>query len=90
MMVRGPMEQLSNTLDEVLPLLSERFPHKGPITADMHISRDLGLDSLAAMDLLMSLEDRFDISIPLNALPDVETIGDLAALVDDVRAGLRE
>lgn len=83
------MERLSGALDEVLPLVAERFPQKGPITAEMHISRDLGLDSLAAMDLLMSLEDEFDISIPLNALPDVETVGDLAALVDDVRAGLR-
>jgi acyl carrier protein len=39
------------------------------------------------MDLLMSLEDRFDISIPLNSLPEVETVGDLVALIDATRTG---
>jgi acyl carrier protein len=81
------MNRPDNALQEIVSLLGERFPQKAPITADMHISRDLGLDSLAAMDLLMSLEDRFDVSIPLNSLPEVETISDLAALIDNTRAG---
>jgi acyl carrier protein len=83
------MERSASALDELLALLAERFPQKAPVTPEMHISRDLGLDSLAAMDLLMSLEDRFDISIPLNSLPEVETIGDLAVLIDSTRAGAR-
>jgi len=37
---------------------------------------DLGLDSLKVMKLLESVEDSFDISIPLNILPDVRTVGD--------------
>jgi acyl carrier protein len=79
------MERSLVALQDVLNLLGERFPEKAPITAEMHITRDLGLDSLAAMDLLMSLEDRFDVSVPLNVLPDVETIGDLAVLIDNAR-----
>ncbi|EGM7734310.1 acyl carrier protein [Escherichia albertii] len=34
---------------------------------------DLGLESIKVMDLLMMLEDRFDISIPINILLDVRT-----------------
>jgi acyl carrier protein len=37
---------------------------------------DLGLDSLRVMKLLVEVEDRFDISIPLNVLPNVRTIRD--------------
>jgi acyl carrier protein len=39
---------------------------------------DLGLDSLRVMKLLVEVEDRFDISIPLNVLPNVRTIRDFA------------
>jgi acyl carrier protein len=81
------MKRSTGAFEEIVSLLASHFPEKAPITAEMHISRDLGLDSLAAMDLLMSLEDRFDISIPLNSLPEVETVGDLVALIDATRTG---
>jgi acyl carrier protein len=37
---------------------------------------DLGLDSMRVMKLVVEVEDRFDVSIPLNVLPNVRTIGD--------------
>lgn len=37
---------------------------------------DLGLDSMKVMELLVMVEDNFDISIPLNILPEVRTIRD--------------
>ena len=39
---------------------------------------DLGLDSMHVMNLLLEVEDRFDVSIPLNVIADVRTIGDFA------------
>jgi acyl carrier protein len=38
----------------------------------------VGLDSLKVMDLMMQTEDHFDISVPLNILPYVRTLGDFA------------
>ena len=38
------------------------------------IARDLKLDSLAVMDLLMVLEDKFDVSIPLNMVAEITTV----------------
>jgi acyl carrier protein len=42
------------------------------------LAADLGLDSLKVLELLVTVEDSFDISIPLNILPDVRTIKDFA------------
>lgn len=39
---------------------------------------EVGLDSMKVMDLVMQIEDHFDISVPLNILPGVRTMGDLA------------
>ena len=38
----------------------------------------VGLDSMQAMEVLLAAEDRFDMSIPLNVLGSVRTVGDLA------------
>ena len=42
---------------------------------------DIGLSSLEVMEFIEKIEDHFDISIPLNILPDANTIGDLATKV---------
>jgi acyl carrier protein len=39
---------------------------------------DIGLDSLKVMQIVVMVEDSFDISIPLNILPEVRTIKDFA------------
>lgn len=46
------------------------------------ITTDLHVDSLAVMELIFTLEEGFDISIPLNELGDIRTIGQLAALIE--------
>lgn len=55
------------------------------ISEDTDIVRDLAVDSLALMNIVMELEDVFDVSIPLDRLATVETVGDLAALVNELR-----
>lgn len=45
---------------------------------------DLNLDSLQIMELLLSVEDRFDISVPVSILPDVKTIKDLAMQIEKI------
>ena len=42
------------------------------------ISKDLAIDSLAVMDMVMELEDRFDVSIPMNAVAEIQTVDELA------------
>jgi acyl carrier protein len=70
---------------EYLPDLYEvlqPFSNEGEqLTEDTQLVADLGLDSLKIMELMLEIEDRFDISIPLNVLPDIRTIKDLAKQV---------
>ena len=52
------------------------------IGEDTDLLADLHLDSLQVMNLLLHVEDRFDISIPVNILPDVKTVKDLALQIE--------
>ena len=42
---------------------------------------DLGFDSLQVLEVIAELEDRFDISIPLNDVPATRTVAQVAAQV---------
>ncbi len=44
-------------------------------------SGDLEMDSLTVMDLVANIEDEWDIVLPLNMLPELETIGQVADAV---------
>ncbi|TXH34842.1 MAG: acyl carrier protein [Rhodospirillaceae bacterium] len=58
-----------------------------PITMDTDIAQDLNMDSLAVMDLMMELEDKFDVSIPLNMVPEIVSVGQLAQTILDSKKG---
>jgi len=48
------------------------------ITGATVISKDLSIDSLAVMDMVMDLEDQFDVSIPMNVVAEIQTVDELA------------
>lgn len=73
------VHQIGRTASEVMQKHVE-------VTAESNIGRDLGVDSLALMNIVMELEDVFELSIPIDRLADVETVGDLAALINELRA----
>ena len=52
-----------------------------------NIVNDLGLDSVAVMDFVMEIEDRLDISVPLDKIAKIETLGELVFTVRDLKAG---
>ncbi len=52
------------------------------IRPEDHLRDDLGLDSLTVFELLYELEKRFDLAIPNEDLPDLQTFGDVAAYVE--------
>ena len=51
---------------------------------DSELVAELGLDSLKIMNLVLALEEHFDISIPLNILPNVRTVKDLALRIQEL------
>ena len=60
-------------MDYILSCLQDLVENGVEIKSDSDLVNDLGLESIKVMDLLMMLEDRFDISIPINILLDVKT-----------------
>ena len=65
-------------LQQVLDILEPIVPKNVPeVTAELDLVNDLGLDSLKVMEILENLEDTFDISVPINILPGIRTVGDL-------------
>jgi acyl carrier protein len=71
---------------EVAKVLEPFRRHETPITRDTDITADLDLDSLAVMNLLMQVEEKFDISIPLNLIPEIRTVGDLVQVIEQLTA----
>lgn len=51
-----------------------------------NIQDDLGVDSLDAVDLIMALEDEFDIEIPEDQVKNIKTVGDIVKLIEDTMA----
>ncbi|UTW56619.1 acyl carrier protein [Kordiimonas sp. SCSIO 12610] len=75
-------ETLSTIYDLIVP-----FNKKGiELTPETTFATNLELDSLTVMDLVAEIEDEFDIVLPLNLLPDLETISHVADAVDKIVA----
>ncbi len=72
--------------DGIAAALSQTVGRRIEISDDTNIARDLGLDSLAIMNFIMALEDEYDISIPLDRVAQVETVGDLVEAIDELRS----
>ncbi len=72
--------------DGIAEALSQTVGRRIEISDDTNIARDLGLDSLAIMNFIMALEDEYDISIPLDRVAQVETVGDLVEAIDELRS----
>ena len=69
---------------EVTAILIPFVPQGQQITAETDMIADLGLDSLKVMKIVETVEDSFDISIPLNILPEVRTVGDFAVQIQKI------
>ncbi len=68
-------------LDEVRSLLEPYNPKGVELSLETDFSSELNIDSVAAMNLVMEIEDRFELDIPINQLPDMNTPKDLVDIV---------
>ena len=69
-------------LEKVKAILAEQFDvDEDKITADTDLQEDLGADSLDVVDLLMSIEDEFDVEVPDEEIENMKTIGDVVEYI---------
>jgi len=74
-------------LQQIYQILQPFVPEGQAIKPETDLVVELGLDSLKVMKILEDVEDRFDISIPLNILPDVRTVEDLVLQIQKSMGG---
>jgi acyl carrier protein len=70
--------QIEAGVIEVLKIVSHQ-PIVPTLESDLVV--DLGFDSLRILEVIAELEDRFDVSIPLNDLPSTRTVAQVVAQV---------
>jgi acyl carrier protein len=74
------LKQIQVMLQQILPGDALR------VTVDLNLMNDLDLDSLKVLELLEKLEDAYDISIPINILAGIRTVGDLVEEIEKLTA----
>lgn len=79
------------TYDECLEIVREvlggRLESGGPPGEKDALVGDLGLGSLQMLELMVEIEDRLDISLPLNQLPEIQTVEDFARMLESESGG---
>ncbi len=71
-------------LEKVKKILSEQFDvEEDRINGDTSIINDLGADSLDVVDLLMSIEDEFEVEVPDEEIENIKTVDDLVKYIEN-------
>ena len=71
------------TLDKVKKILVEQLDvEESIISPESSITDDLGADSLDIVDMVMSLEEEFDIEIPDEEIESMKTVGDIVKFIE--------
>ena len=69
--------------ERIRDLLAEQLDVEADqITMESDILRDFGADSLDVVDMVMTLEDEFDIEVPDEAIEEMHTVGDVVRYVE--------
>ena len=66
---------------DILRLLAEKIEGDVELSPETNIVSDTGLDSVSVMDFVFELEDEFGITVPLDRISDVKTVGQLTDAV---------
>lgn len=55
------------------------------VTMDSNIAEDLGADSLDVVDLIMSIEDEFELEVPDEQVENIKTVGDVVNYIENLK-----
>ena len=67
---------MSTVAERVMNIVAEQLGvDKEKVKPETHFINDLGADSLDTVELVMELEEEFDINIPDDAAEKIETVG---------------
>jgi len=71
-------------LEKVCSIVSEQLSVvAGEVKSDSNFQNDLGADSLDTVELVMALEEAFDIEITDEAAEGIATVGDAVKFIEE-------
>lgn len=69
--------------DKVKAILVDQLDiEEDSVTMESLIADDLGADSLDVVDMVMSLEEEFDLEIPDEEIENIKTVGDIVKFIE--------
>ena len=81
------MPELSPTAKRIIEIVADKMDKpKDSLTLDMAFIADLGCDSLDTVEIMMDIEQEFEVTIPEEDAEKVETIGDAIRYVEERQA----
>lgn len=70
--------------DKIKDIIVEQLDvEEDAVTMEASITEDLGADSLDVVDLVMSIEESFDIEIPDEEVENIKTVGDIVKYIEN-------
>ena len=79
---------MSDIADRVMDIVAEKMGKpREEIAPEKSFVNDLGADSLDTVELMMDIEDEFDLSIPEEEAQKIVTIGDAIKYVEEHHSG---
>ena len=70
--------------EKLKAIISEQLEiEEDKITMEAELIEDLGADSLDIVDLVMSIEDEFDVEVPDEAIESMKTVGDAVKFIEN-------
>ena len=77
--------QTSEVIDRVYRVLHDELDIEGiTITPNMHLMNDLGADSLGGVEIIMCMEDEFNITIPDEKIDQIVFVEDIVRAVGEL------
>lgn len=74
------MTDTASTVEKAVRAALESVrPDAAGLDGGTDLTRELGLDSLQVMDMVMEIEDHLDVSVPVETLADARTLDQLCA-----------
>lgn len=70
--------------DKIKDVIVEQLDvEEDAVTMEASITEDLGADSLDVVDLVMSIEESFDVEIPDEEVENIKTVGDIVKYIEN-------
>ena len=75
---------MASVADRVIDIVADQLGvDREKITRETHFVNDLGADSLDTVELVMELEEEFDINIPDDVAEKIQTVGQAIDYIEE-------